>query len=83
MNNAQDIPEDPNEFTIEFINVIGNYGQKSTRMLYEILCVQAADTGLKQTISDKIVFKAAANQVQKANNASCCIRYQSSCCLYQ
>jgi uracil DNA glycosylase len=49
------------DLTFELFNKHRAYSEKSTRLLYELACALAADTGVKQTISERIIASAAAN----------------------
>jgi hypothetical protein len=61
INNAPVIPADPVEMTPELTIEIGKHSQETTRLLYQLTCALAADTGVKQTISERIIASAAAN----------------------
>lgn len=61
MNSASNIPTDPNDVTPDLTIKIGNYSLRSTHLFYERACALAADTSVKETISQKIVAYVAAN----------------------
>jgi len=61
MNASPIIPVDPEDVTNELVIEIGNHGARSTQLFYELACALAADTSVKETISQKIVASAAAN----------------------
>jgi len=61
MNNAPEIPTDPKDVTPDMTISMLKYSQRSTQLLYSLTCVLAADTAVKQTISEKVVASAAAN----------------------
>jgi len=61
MNASPVIPADPEDVTNQLIIQIGNHGARSTQLFYELVCALAADTSVKETISQKIVASAAAN----------------------
>ncbi len=61
MNNAPNIPTDPNDVTPELTIEIGSYSLRSTHLFYDLACALAADTSVKEPISQKIVACAAAN----------------------
>ena len=55
------IPTDPDEVTPQLTIEVANHSIMSTRLFYELACALAADTSIKETISQKIVASAAAN----------------------
>jgi hypothetical protein len=61
ISNAPVIPADPVDMTGELTIEIGKHSQETTKLLYHLACALAADTGVKQTISEKIIASAAAN----------------------
>jgi hypothetical protein len=58
------------DLTFELFNKHRAYSERSTRLLYELACALAADTGVKQTISERIIASAA--EVGNRHRRWCC-----------